>query len=190
VAGAVAGLVGVAAAAGVVWHASYSAFSASTANPANSWSAGSVALGDDDRGSALFTASDLTPGGPGGAQCIAVSSTGTLPAAVKLYGTGFATSNALASDITLTISQGSGGGYGSCTGFVPLADDATVYTGTLAGFAGTARDYASGVGDWAPTGTGAETRVFQISYTLAANTPNSAQNGTATLGFTWEAQNS
>jgi hypothetical protein len=186
---ALAGMVGVAGSAALVWHASYSAFSASTANPTNTWSAGSVTLSDDDAGVAMFAASALTPGA-GGTKCIAVTSTGTLPAAVKLYGTGYATTNALAANIDLAITQGTGGGSGSCIGFTPLASGASVYTGTLAGFATSATNYATGQGSWTPTGTGADTRVYQIHYTLNTNTPNTAENGTATLGFTWEAQNS
>ena len=62
--------------------------------------------------------------------------------------------------------------------------------GSLAGFASASTDFATGLGNWAPTGTGAETRTFQITYTLDANTPNTAQGGTAAIGFTWESQNS
>ena len=47
----VAGLAGSAA---VVWHASYSAFSAQTTSPSSNWSAGTVSLSDDDSNTALF----------------------------------------------------------------------------------------------------------------------------------------
>jgi hypothetical protein len=137
----------------------------------------------------MFTAANLKPNSTG-TKCIAVTSTGTLPATVKLYGTNPASSNGLSGYLNLTITQGSGGSSASCTGFTPLASGATVYTGTLAGFASTASTFATGLGSWAPTGTAAETRVFQFSYTLDPATPNTAQGGTAALGFTWEAQNS
>ncbi|MGH8960178.1 MAG: hypothetical protein ACRDWT_03075 [Jatrophihabitantaceae bacterium] len=186
--GAGALLAGLAASATVVWQASYSAFSATTSNPASNWSAGSVALSDDDSNAAMFTASNLKPGSTG-TKCIAVTSTGSLASTVKLYGTGPATTNALSSSLNLSIVQGTGGGFGSCTGFTPLASGSPVYSGTLAAFGSAATSYATGLGSWAPTGTASETRVFQFSYTLDANTPNSAQGGTATIGFTWEAQN-
>jgi hypothetical protein len=183
--GAVTGLAGVAASAGVVWHASYSAFSATTANPTNNWAAGSVALTDDDSNTAMFTASNLKPTSTG-SKCIAVTSNGTLAAAVKLYGTSPATTNGLSSYINLTVVQGTGGGFGSCTGF---AAGPTIYSGTLASFGSSDTNFATGAGTWTPTGTPGESRTYQFTYTVDPATPNSAQGGTASIGFTWEAQN-
>lgn len=180
--------VGMVASGAIVWQASYSAFSATTSNPTNNWTAGTVALSDDDANSAMFTATGLKPGSTG-AKCIAVTSTGSLASNVKLYGSNFATTNALASSLNLTITQGTGGGFGSCTGFTPLSSNSSVYSGTVAGFAGSATNFATGLGNWAPTGAASETRVFQFAYTLDSNTPNAAQGGTAGVGFTWEAQN-
>jgi hypothetical protein len=177
-----------AASAVVVWQASYSTFSATTSNPPNNWAAGTVLLADDDANTAMFSASNLKPGSTG-SKCIAVTSTGSLPSAVKLYGTGSATTNALSSWITLTISQGTGGSFGSCSGFTPLASGSSVYSGTLAAFASSATGYSTGLGSWAPTGSGSDTRVFQIGYTFDPAAPNSTQGGTASIGFTWEAQN-
>jgi hypothetical protein len=182
-------LTGLLVSGGVVWQASYSAFSATTTNPTSNWSSGTVALSDDDTNTALFTASNLKPGATG-TKCIAVTSTGSLASTVKLYGTGAATTNALSTYVNLTITQGTGGTFGSCTGFTPLGTGSSVFSGTLAGFASSATAFASGLGTWAPTGTGSETRVFQLVYTLDPAVPNSAQAGTAALGFTWEAQNS
>ena len=64
------------ASGGLVWQSSYSAFSATTSNPTNNWSAGTVALSDDDSNTAMFTASNLKPGATG-TKCIAVTSTGS-----------------------------------------------------------------------------------------------------------------
>ena len=101
----------------MVWGASYSAFSATTVNPTSNWSAGTVALADDDSNTAMFTASGLKPGSTG-TKCIAVTSTGTLPAAVKLYGTSYSTTNNLAGNVTLTVEEGTGATSSSCAGFV------------------------------------------------------------------------
>jgi hypothetical protein len=180
---------GVTASAAVVWHASYSAFSATTSNPTNNWAAGNVALSDDDSNTAMFNATNIKPTSTG-TKCIAVTSTGSLASTVKLYGTSAGTTNGLANYLNLTITQGTGGGFGSCTGFAPLGTGATVYTGTVQGFGAASTNFANGLGTWAPTGTGSETRVFQFTWTLDPNTPNTAQSGTAALGFTWEAQNS
>jgi hypothetical protein len=182
-------LAGLVLSAGVVWQASYSAFSATASNPTSNWSSGTVALGDDDTNTAMFTASNLKPGATG-TKCIAVTSTGSLASAVKLYGTTSATTNALSTYINLTITQGTGGSFGSCTGYTPLVTGSSLFSGTLAGFASTSTGFSTGLGSWAPTGSGSETRVFQLTYTVDAAAPNSAQGGTAALGFTWEAQNS
>ena len=160
--------------AAVVWHASFSAFSATTSNPTNNWAAGTVLLADDDANTAMFNASNLKPGSTG-SKCIAVTSTGSLPSAVKLYGTGSATTNGLSSYLNMTITQGTGGSFGSCTGFTPLASGSSVYTGTLAAFASAATGYSNGLGSWAPTGSGSDTRVFQISYTFDPTAPNSTE---------------
>ena len=178
----------------VVAQASYSAYSATTVNPTNNWATGTVALADDDANTAAFTAANLKPGSTG-SRCIVVSSTGTLPAAVKLYGTAAASTKALADNITLTVTQGTGGSAaGGCTGFTALTSGANAYTGTLADFGATATGYGSGVGSWATagvaTGAAAETRTYQLTYTVKTDAPNTTQGGTAAIGFTWEAQNS
>ncbi len=173
----------------VVSTASYSAFSATTVNPTSNWTAGSVALSDDDNNTALFTATGLKPGSTG-SNCITVTSTGSLASTVKLYGTNAATTNALASNITISIDQGTGGGFGSCTGFTPASTSGNLYSGTLAAFGTASTNFATGVGTWAPTGSASESRVYRVTYTVPTSAPNSIQGGTASLGLTWEAQNS
>jgi Camelysin metallo-endopeptidase len=187
VAAAVSIPIAMVASGAMVWHASYSAFSATTTNPTSNWAAGTVALSDDDSNTALFNASNLKPGSTG-SKCIAVTSTGSLPSAVKLYGTSYATTNALSTYLTVTVDEGTGGSFaGGCTGF---SSSAQIYNGTLAAFGTGKTNYATGVGNWAPTGSASETKVYKVTYTLSSSTPDTAQGGTAALGFTWEAQNS
>ena len=177
----------------VVAQSSYSAYSATTVNPTSNWATGTVALSDDDSNTAAFTATNLKPGSTG-SRCIVVSSTGSLPSAVKLYGTGSATTKALASSINLSVTQGTGGSFGSCTGYSPLTTGSSVYSGTLADFAANATSFSTGVGSWATTGSGTvanpETRTYQLTYSVRTEATNDTQGGTAALGFTWEAQNS
>jgi hypothetical protein len=183
----------------LVWQSSYAAFNATTDNPANNWTAGSVILGDDDGGStAMFNASALKPGSTA-AKCIVVTSTGTVASAVKLYATGYTTSSdtltpfaEFGTHINLSIQEVSGGGTfasrsGECSA---LTSTATDFSGTLAAFAATNHTYGTGVSSWAPTGSGTATKTFRVTYTLDSGTPNSAQLGTASAGFTWEAQGS
>ena len=170
----------------MVWQSSYSAFSATTSNPTNNWSAGTVALADDDNNTAMFTAPALKPGATG-TKCIAVTSTGSLAATVKLYGTSYSTTNNLANHLNLKVEEGTGATTSSCAGFT---GGATAFDGTLASFGATKTSFATGVGSWAPTGSGSETKSYRLTYTLSGSAPDSVQGGTAAIGFTWESQNS
>jgi hypothetical protein len=169
----------------LVWQSSYSAFSATTSNPTNNWSAGSVALADDDSNTAMFNATNLKPGATG-SKCIVVTSSGTLASSVKLYATSYSTTKSLADSLNLKVEEGTGGSFSNCTGF---SAGSTVYDGTASAFGTGKTDFSTGVGTWSPSG-GNATKTYKVTYTLSANTPDSAQGGTAAVGFTWESQNS
>jgi hypothetical protein len=171
----------------LVWQSSYSAFSATTTNPTNNWTSGTVALSDDDSNTAMFTtATNLKPGATG-TKCIAVTSTGSLASTVKLYGTSYATTKGLADNINLKVEEGTGATTASCAGFTA---GSTIFDSTLSSFGTTKTSFGTGVGTWAPTGSASETKSYKVTYTLSATTPDSAQGGSAALGFTWESQNS
>jgi len=179
----------VALAGGLIWQSSYSAFSATTTNPGNSWAAGTVELTDDDSGAARFDVTGMTPGQTA-SKCIAVTSTGSSPATVKLYSANEVKTKALDTQIQLAITQGTGGSFGDCTGFAPDATGSDVFDGTLAGF-GELETYSSGVGSWATAGdTDGETKTYKITYTFDGSADNAYQGGTAGVDFVWEAQNS
>lgn len=174
---------------GLVGQASYSAFSSKTTNPGNNLAVGTVNLADDDAGSALLSLTNLKPASSG-SRCLAVTSTGSLPSAVKLYTTDATVTRGLSSYVTLTVTQGTGGTFSSCTGFTPTSSGSVVFSGTLASLTSSATSYGSGLGSWAPTGKAAETRTFQVAYTVSGTTPDSAQGGTVAFDLVWEAQNS
>jgi len=180
---AVSGIGALVLTAGLVWQSAYAAFTESTQSYTLTWSTGTVAIADDDAGAVLFSASGLRPGATQ-SRCITVTSTGSAPSLIRLYGTGKASTRSLPGYLNLVVSSGSGGSASSCVGFVPSS---TVYRGTLAAFP---TSYASGVGSWTTAGnTAGETTSYQITYSLAASAPVSAQGGTAAVAFTWEAQN-
>jgi len=179
--------VAVIASGAIISTASYSAFSATTSNPTSNWSTGTVQLTDDDADVALFSASNLVPG-DSGTKGITVTSKGSAPSAVRLYGTSATTTNSLSSYLDLTIQQGTGGSSTSCDSFTPASQNAQVFSGTLADFASQRTGYADGAPTWSPAGTTAESRSFKFSYTLNQSTPNSGQDSRAAIAFTWEAQ--
>lgn len=180
----------------LVWHASYAAFVGTTDNQGSTWTTGDVTISDDDAGSALFapTASQLVPG-DSGVRCIAVSYTGSLqsgPGGVRLFGTATGDTT-LASALRLTVEVGSGGGFGSCSGFTTAQ---TVYDGTLGGFTSGGSphtDYSTGVGggSWVPGPSSASspsTKTYRLTYAFPAGSYDATYQGKTTgMRFTWEA---
>jgi len=176
------GLVVLAASGVAIGQSSYAAFSSTTSNAGSNWKAGAVTLTDDDANAAAFTATALKPGDTG-TKCIKVTSTGDIGGAVKMYSSNHSTTKALSDNLDLTIAVGNGGSFGSCTGFVKVADS---YTGTLSNYASTRVGYGNGTGDW--TSTGNDSRTYQITYKVKDGAPNSVQGGTSAVNFNWEIQ--
>jgi hypothetical protein len=163
----------------LVWSASQAAFSAPTGNIGSSFSVATVALGDDDSGTAMFAVTNAQPG-DSGQQCITVNFTGSAPSTVKLSATGL--TGALGPYLSMTVEQGTGGSFAGCTGFVSQ----TSVSATLTSFAGTYTDFASGFGSW-PSATAGSSRTYRISWSPAWD--NAAANKWAALTFVWEARN-
>jgi hypothetical protein len=183
--------IGILASAGLVWQSSYAAFSGTTTNGGNTWTAGTVKLTDSANGTAMLNAVGLKPGSNGTA-CIKLTYGGSLAAATKLYvATGdltTATPSSLAPYLTLKVDEGTGIDPG-CTDFAPTANDynpTSSTTATLSTFAAAANNFANGVGAWTPAGVGA-TKTYRFTWTVQDD--NAAQGLNATVKFTWEAQN-
>jgi hypothetical protein len=183
----VLGLTGV-----VVGAASWSAFSGTTSNSGNTFTAGNVQLTDDDGGSALLSLTNATPGATT-TGCITVTYGGSLSAGVRLYGT---SSGALAPYLTLKVTRGTNAGTAPSCSFTPDTRDylghgaGVVYSGTLDGFP---TSHATGIVDpknatgGAETWASPDTHAYKLEVTLQ-NDP-SAQGQVATASFTWEARN-
>ncbi|MGZ5213248.1 MAG: hypothetical protein ACXWYT_06280 [Actinomycetota bacterium] len=168
----------------------YSAFSATTVNPGDSFAAGTVVISDNDANAALYTITGAKPNDVV-TRCIRVTYTGTLPALVRLYTT--TPINAFGQYVTLTIDKGTMPGtttFPNCTGFTPDAAP-NVFTGTLSSFGAGRTSFASGVA--ANPGVAAQwvtndTVVYRFTLTMQDN--NLAVGGSSgTHSFTWEAQN-
>jgi hypothetical protein len=167
--------VGFLASGALVWQSSRAAFTASTDNRGNSWSAGTLSLSENGVSSTLFDATGLKPGTTG-SGCVDVTYGGSVHAVVKLYAL---TSGPLAPFVNLTIEAGDPGCAGARS---------AVYTGTLAGLGSTAGDFAHGVDTWAPAGRSGARRGYHVTWALRDD--NAAQGLAATTRFTWEAQSS
>lgn len=189
---AIATPVAIVAAAAMVWQSSYSAFSGTTRNSGNSWSTGSVALSDDDAGTARFQASNLVPDQTE-TKCITVTANASVPGTVKAYMLNPVVSAAKLEDrIKMTVEAGTGGGFSSCTGFTAVGGPiiSAVPLSTLA----TSNTYASGVGSWAVV-AGTQTRTYRITYKFDTAGMTQAQldglQGSQTgIDLQWELQSS
>jgi hypothetical protein len=185
----VLGLVGV-----VAGYGTWSAFSSTTANAGNQFSAGTVTLTDNDNDAALLALATAKPG-DFDEGCITATYAGSLPATVKLYGAAtFTSASSLAPYLNLTITRGSfptAPAYDSCTGFLADTGGGVLYNGTLSAFNSSHSSFTNGLTD-TDNGTtevwqNPESHVYKIRVTVSDN--NSAQGLNATETFTWEAQN-
>ena len=190
-------------AVGLVWHRSYAALQLETTNAGNSWIAGTVSIGDDRPGSALFTlptvkpdsgATTLSPpaggaflaGHPstGGSTCVRVTHTGSLPADVRLYAA--VTTAGLGRFLLFAIDTGTSTATGpdpTCSGYQR--------TGLLLGSPGAVldavpTDYRTGY-PWDGVVPGAS-RWYRLSWLLPADIANTAQGQHVEASFTWEAR--
>jgi hypothetical protein len=197
----------------MVYQASNAAFTATTATPANNWTAGTVVLTDNDGNAALFTASNIKPGvANGGTKCINVTYTGSLAADVKMYVTSYTSAagpntGVLGSALRLSVEEGTGATDAACTGFTSLGTPKFLNTGTTAGetlgsfsTSNTAFGTTTAAAWAAPAGNSTpQVRSYKIVWWLPdlgdPNPPASQaaldtlQGATAAATFTWEARN-
>jgi hypothetical protein len=167
----------------VVATTSRAAFSDTESNGGQTMKAGTVVLSDDDADSKMFNIDPMKPGTV--TKCINVTYSGNLAADVKLYAA--VGGDGLAGYLTTVIDVGTGATGGAsldCTNYV---QGSNLYNGLLSGLSAT--NYGNGLGGFtvATNPTASVTKSYRISQTLASD--NAAQGKSATLTFTWEAQN-
>ena len=183
----VAGITATGAAGGT-----FAAFGAENTNDANAFSAGTVAISDNDGGGSMVSLSNAEPG-DSSTGCIRVTYSGTLDAKVQMYAT---VSGPLAQYLTVTVTRGTGGSaFPSCTGFVADSTNyigqgrGVMFSGPLSSYPAT---YAGGLVD--PTSgseetwTTSEARTYRFVISLVND--DAAQNLSASATFRWEARNS
>ena len=186
----VVGLLGILS--GIATHA---AFSDTTVNSGNGFTAGTVALTDNDADGPVLTLTNAVPDDTD-SGCIIVDYVGTLPASVRLYGT--TTGTGLDQYLNVTVTRGTIAGspspFDSCNNFVADSTNyvgagaGVLYFGTLAAFPDS---YASGIVDPSSgtpeTWTTGESHVYRFDVILQDNA--AAQGLDAAQEFTWEARN-
>ncbi len=167
----------------------YAALSGNTANPGNTFSAGTVTLTDNDSSGALFTFTNQKPGVTVN-SCIKVTYTGSVTtSALKLYAS--TATGAMAPYLNLTVTRGtdSSPSFNGCTNFTP---DATNYNALGAGvlFNGTLSTYpttyAAGLSD--PTAAWTTSTSASYRFTVSVADTDAVQGLSSAATFTWEAR--
>lgn len=169
----------------------FGAFSATTQNAGNEISTGTVALGDNDAGSAMFQVTGAKPGDTW-TKCIKITYTGSLPADVKNYLS--STPGPLTPYLRLKLERGtqSTGGFPGCGDFAPATANPVVYDDVFA-TAAMPRSPETALTE-APVDKSfweqGDTLALRMTLSLSSSMPDSAQgasSGNATV--VWEAKN-
>jgi len=171
-------------AAGLVWQSAYAGFSVTTPAVAATVGTGTVALTNEIEGISALSLPAMRPGDTF-TECIIVTSTGSVPAEVRLYARDRTSTPDLTSYLNLAWTAGTGGGVNAdCAGFVSAG---TTVSTTMSSFA---TSFAGGILPWKTVGgTAPETRTYQFTFTLSKSAPARVKGGSARLTFVWEAQN-
>jgi hypothetical protein len=176
---------------GMVYQASYAAFTGQTRNSGNEWATGSVKLTDDDNGAARFRVSNMLPGASQ-TKCITVSADASVPSTVKGYAINPVVSTVgLEDKIKVTIESGTGGSFEDCTGFTRIGT-AHVVDEPLSEIA-KASTFASGFGGWVVDPGAVRARTYQLTWKFDTTGMTQAQvdamQGAKTgIDMQWEMQ--
>lgn len=188
---------GLVAAALLVWQASSAAFSATTANNSDVWTAGTLTLQNNGGAAAYavtttatFNEVGLKPAGSA-TRCITVKNTASIAGTIKMYRSALADSApSLGSQIKLTVDAApvASDVLSGCAGF-PVGGLTNVVTDVA--LTALPTSYAAAVGGVA-VGSGTALVAYRIAYTFASTGTtagdNTLQGKTVTAGFTWELQ--
>ena len=150
-------------------------FTATSANPSNTFSAGTMSILNDKEGVAILTASGMKPGDPASKGEVSIKNTGSLPGAFSLSRGVIAdsdTTNRMSTKLNVIVSDC--GVDLDCL----VGPSTNVYTGTLA-----AMNATIGLGTWAAN---AEHR-YEFSVAFDASADNLYQGDNSVVPFTWNA---
>ena len=166
------GLVAISVAAG-----SGADFSSEAANPANTFTAGSLTIDDSRDGAAIFSPSNMKPGAAPQEGIVDIANSGSLPGVFSLSrdrlsstDTGTSNPSSFAAKVNLTVTD--------CGDACGDAGDHTVYDGTLA-----AMDADIALGTFAA----GEKHRFRFAAALDSSTGNEYVSDSASARFVWDA---
>jgi hypothetical protein len=158
-------------------------FTASSANPANTFATGTLSMVNSNAGSAVLTASGLRPGNSA-AGTVDIQNSGSLSGTFALVRGAMTNSDAvnpLTGKLNVTVDD-----CGTFAGATPPicgdGDDVTKYSGTVADMGTSGHEVAS-LGTFA----GSEKHRYHFSVALDGSAGNAYQGDTADVVFDWNA---
>jgi spore coat-associated protein N len=163
--------------------ASGASFTASSANPSNTFASGTLTMSNDKPGAAILTASNMRPGAVSQGT-VDIANTGSLSGAFTLSRDALADSGStspLSGALNLVVVD-CGPYSGTTAPGCGDSDDVTKYTGTVAEM-GTAGHAVTALGTFAAN----EKHRYRFTVTFDSNAGNAYQGGTSTVGFAWNA---
>ena len=172
----------------LVLTGSRGAFSATTSNPDNAFTAGTIALTDDDGGTAMFTVTAMEPGDTA-EGCITVTYTGTAdPLLVKIYQNAYSEADGAADGATLDDAVSLDiDRVDDCTA---KNKDADLVVGTISANAAYT-NYSNGLSTgWDPAGNSNESFLFTATFVSGGSDNLRIGDSVTNLIFTWETQTS
>jgi hypothetical protein len=154
-------------------------FTASSANPSNTFTSGTLTMGNSNAGTAILTASNLRPGAAAQTGTVDIENTGSLSGAFTLVRgtvTNTDSGNPLAAKLNVTVID-----CGTFTGVTPPScsdgDESTKYSGTLAAMGtSTLGTYNAGV-----------KRRYEFRVALDSSADDAYQGDSATAAFDFNA---
>jgi len=159
-------------------------FTSRSANPANTFSAGSLSMDNSKDAAAIFTPSNMKPGGAPQTGTVDIQNTGSLPGAFTLSrdqldntDTGASNPSAFATKVDLVVTD-CGAYDGDTAPACGDGGDRQVYDGTLA-----AMSAAVSLGDY----SAGEKHRYQFAAALDASAGNEYQRDSASARFVWDA---
>src|SRR3954447_12402887 len=158
-------------------------FSAQSANPSNTFTAGTLSMLNSKDNAAILTASNMRPGDPATSGTVDIKNTGSLSGPFTLSKGTVSNSdgaNPMSDKLNLTVVDR--GDFSSGTPVCGDAGDVQKYSGTVSDM-GTAGHTVGALGTFAAN----EKHRYQFSVALDASADNNYQGDDSTVQFLWNA---
>ena len=155
-------------------------FTASSANPSNTFASGTLTIVNSNEGTAVLTASGLRPGGSPATGTVDIENSGSLSGAFTVSRSTPVDSdsgNPLSGKLNLTVVD-CGTFVGGTAPTCGDGDDAPKYSGTIAAMTGN-----RALGTYA----GGEQHRYEFTVALDGTATNAYQGGTSSVEFDWNA---